>query len=61
MTKNIGGIESILRAIVGLGLIAIVFVGPHTPRGWLGLVPPGATLAGWSSHYVLLGTTTLKK
>lgn len=33
MTKNIGGIERILRAIVGLGLIAIVFVGPHTPRG----------------------------
>ena len=39
MTCNIGNIERVLRAIVGLALISLVFVGPQTPWGWLGLVP----------------------
>ena len=36
---NVGGLDRILRIIVGLGLIALVFVGPQTPWGWVGAVP----------------------
>ena len=39
MNKNGGGIDQTLRVIVGLALIAMVFVGPQTPWGWIGLVP----------------------
>jgi len=39
MKQNVGGIDRILRIIVGLVLLALVFVGPKTPWGWIGLVP----------------------
>ena len=37
--KNVGSIDRILRIVVGLGLISLVFVGPQTPWGWVGVVP----------------------
>jgi hypothetical protein len=37
--KNVGSIDRILRIVVGLGLISLVFVGPQTPWGWVGIVP----------------------
>jgi len=58
MTNNIGTIDRILRLIVGLGLIAIVFVGPMTPWGWLGLIPLATALLGWCPPYALLGINT---
>ncbi|HHJ20342.1 MAG TPA: DUF2892 domain-containing protein, partial [Gammaproteobacteria bacterium] len=39
MNKNVGNIERTIRIIVGLVLIALVFVGPQTPWGWVGIVP----------------------
>jgi len=33
MKKNMGGIDRVLRGIVGLVLIALVFVGPQPPTG----------------------------
>ena len=36
---NIGSIDRILRLVAGLVLIALVFVGPKTPWGWIGIVP----------------------
>jgi hypothetical protein len=61
MTANIGSIERVLRIIVGLALIAIVFVGPHTPWGWLGVVPLLTGLVGWCPPYALLGINTCSK
>jgi len=58
MTQNVGGIDRILRIVVGLALIAIVFVGPQTPWGWLGLIPLGTGLIGWCPPYALLGINT---
>ena len=37
MKKNMGSIDRVLRTIVGIVLIALVFVGPQTPWGWLNL------------------------
>lgn len=58
MTQNVGGIDRILRIIIGLGLISLVFIGPQTPWGWLGLVPLGTALLGWCPPYALLGINT---
>ena len=49
MTKNIGTIDRAIRVIVGLVLIALVFVGPQTPWGWLDIIPLGTALIGWCS------------
>ena len=37
--RNEGTIDRVLRVGLGVALIALVFVGPQTPWGWLGLVP----------------------
>ena len=55
---NVGGLDRILRVVVGLGLIAIVFVGPQTPWGWAGVVPLLTGLFGTCPLYTLLGIRT---
>ena len=60
MTTNIGSIDRILRIIIGLGLISLVFVGPQTPWGWIGVVPLVTALIGWCPAYSLLGLKTCK-
>ena len=60
MTSNIGSIERALRVIVGAGLVSLVFVGPQTAWGWLGLVPLATGLIGWCPPYALLGINTCR-
>lgn len=55
---NEGTIDRVLRVIVGLALIAIVFVGPKTPWGWVGLVPLLTGLVGTCPLYTVLGIRT---
>jgi hypothetical protein len=57
---NEGTIDRVLRVIVGLALIAIVFVGPQTPWGWIGLVPLLTGLVGTCPLYTILGIRTCK-
>ena len=56
--QNVGGIDKVLRIVVGLALIAIVFVGPQTPWGWIGLVPLVTGLFGFCPAYKLIGLNT---
>jgi hypothetical protein len=44
--------------IAGLALISLVFVGPQTPFGWIGVVPLITGLVGWCPVYTLLGLNT---
>lgn len=57
--SNVGNTDRILRIILGIALLALVFVGPKTPWGWIGLVPlltgimttcPLYSVLGWSSR-----------
>jgi len=61
MTKNIGKIDRLVRIIVGLAVLSLVFVGPQTMWGLLGLIPLGTALIGWCPPYALLGINTCKK
>jgi hypothetical protein len=61
MTQNVGGIDRVLRIIVGLALLALVFVGPQTPWGWIGIVPLATGLIGWCPPYALFGWNTCKR
>ena len=58
MGKNVGAVDRTLRIIVGLVLIALVFVGPQTPWGWVGLIPLVTALIGWCPAYRLIGMNT---
>lgn len=58
MTRNEGTIDRALRVIAGFVLISLVFVGPQTPFGWIGIVPLATGLLGWCPAYTLLGIKT---
>ncbi len=60
MTCNVGGIDRLLRAVVGLALISLVFVGPQTAWGWIGLLPLATAIFGWCPPYALLGISTCR-
>lgn len=60
MKANVGGVDRILRIIVGLVLIALVFVGPKTAWGWLGLIPLVTALVGYCPLYSVIGVKTCR-
>jgi hypothetical protein len=58
LSKNVGLIDRILRIVVGLGLISLVFVGPQTPWGWIGVVPLLTAVISFCPLYTLIGIRT---
>ena len=61
MTCNVGGFDRIARAVVGLVLLSLIFIGPQTLWGLLGLIPLGTAVLGWCPLYVLLGLSTCRR
>ncbi len=61
MSANVGGLDRILRIVVGLVLLSLVFVGPQTPWGWLGLVPLLTGFISFCPAYSLIGVNTCSK
>lgn len=61
MKRNIGGIDRLVRIVVGIALIAFALFGPATGYnylGWIGVVPLATALIGWCPPYSLLGINT---
>lgn len=53
--KNQHAVERAVRVLLGVGLLSVVFVGPQTAWGWLGVVPLVTGLAGSCPLYTLFG------
>ena len=53
--------ERVVRVLVGLALIGLVFVGPKTPWGWIGIVLILTGASGLCPLYTLLGISTCPK
>lgn len=60
IVRNEGTTDRIIRVVVGLALIALVFVGPQTPWGWVGAVLVITGLVGWCPAYQLFGIRTCR-
>ncbi len=60
MSKNVGGIDRIIRIAAGLGLIAAAVTGAVGPWGYIGIVPLATGLMGWCPPYAILGFNTCK-
>ena len=56
--KNVGTVDRAVRVVLGVALLAMVFVGPQTPWGWIGLVPLVTALIGFCPAYKLFGLNT---
>jgi len=57
---NVGSIDRILRIVLGVVLIALVFVGPKTPWGWIGVILLATGLFSTCPIYSLLGIQTCR-
>ena len=58
--KNVGGADKVVRIILGIVLIALVFVGPQTPWGWIGIIPLATGLINFCPLYKIIGLNTCK-
>ena len=58
MHRNEGTIDRGIRVVVGLALLSLLFVGPHTWFGLVGLVPLVTGLVGFCPLYRVLGMRT---
>ncbi len=55
---NEGTLDRIIRVILGLAVLSLTFLGPHSVWGLLGLVPLITGIVGYCPLYRLLGMTT---
>ncbi len=58
MKSNVGGIDRVLRIVMGLVLIALAATGTVGVWGYVGVVPLLTGLLGWCGLYTLLGVNT---
>lgn len=60
-TRNEHDVERVLRVVLGLALLSLVFIGPQTMWGLIGIVPLVTGLTGICPLYSLLGISTCPK
>ncbi len=61
LNRNMGTADRTIRAVVGLILIALAFVGPQTAWGWIGLIPLATAAVGVCPAYMPFGFKTCKQ
>ena len=64
MTKNVGGIDRLLRAVVGVLLLLWAIAGVPAAAwswiGWIGIVPLVTAAIGWCPLYMPFGIKTCR-
>lgn len=58
MKTNVGGIDRIIRIVLGLVLIGLTLTGAIGAWGWLGVVPLATGAIGWCPPYAIFGFNT---
>ena len=61
MKRNLGTGERAARVVAGAGIVSLIFVGPQSLWGLLGIVPLATGLAGYCPAFQILGFSTCKK
>ncbi len=55
---NVGTIDRVIRIVVGVALLALVFVGPKTLWGLIGIIPLATGLMRTCPAYSILGISS---
>ncbi len=58
MNANVGGVDRILRIVVGLALIGATLAGMIGIWGWIGVVPLATGIFRFCPAYTLIGMKT---
>ena len=58
MSQNEGSVDRIVRVLVGSVLLSLLFFGPHTWLGLLGIVPLLTGIVGFCPLYRVFGVST---
>ena len=60
MTKNMGPFDRLLRAIIGVALLAwaLLGTGEWHMLGWIGIAPLATAAIGWCPLYNFIGVST---
>jgi len=61
MKANVGTIDRTLRIVFGLALLSLVFVGPQTLWGLVGIIPLLTGLSRFCPAYGVAGVSTCAK
>ena len=58
--KNVGFFDQVIRITIGIALIAMVFVGPKTPWGYIGIIFILTAITGFCPLYKVLKINSCK-
>lgn len=58
MKKNLGSTDKAFRSVLGLALLSIMFIGPKTKWGLIGVIPLLTVFFNFCPLYALLGINT---
>jgi len=63
MKTNMGGVDRVVRIVIGLALLSLLFLLEGSARWWglIGVVMIGTGIIGWCPAYLPFGITTCKK
>ena len=61
MACNVGGIDRILRIVIGVALIGATLAHILPVWGWIGVVPLATGVIGWCPAYLPFGFRTCKR
>ena len=60
MKVNEGTLDRTIRIVLGLSMISLVYLGPKTAWGWIGILPLATGLIGFCGLYSVLGLNTCR-
>lgn len=60
LAKNVGSPDRIFRVLLGVGLLALAFVGPKTPWGYIGIIPILTAVFSFCPAYAVFGFSTCR-
>lgn len=61
MIRNINTVDRMLRLVIGAILLSLVFIGPKTPFGYIGLILIATSFINFCPIYKVIGFSTFKK
>jgi hypothetical protein len=61
MKKNVGRADRVIRIIVGLFVLSLIFWGPKSLWGLIGILPILTAVISWCPAYAPFGITTCER